>query len=386
MLPSEHKIPIALLAGLMFVLAAASLIVLGTGAEMAAGTGLARGNVSLLVTAFALPYAVFAPLFQLYAGGRHTPRATIITGGLLLAAGLFLTGLAHDQFVLLLSRAVSALGAALITPAALAMATVLVQPNERGRAIAAVYLGFTLASVIGVPLGTQLAQMVGWRAAFFVFAGAAFVLALLARGLLPVTPAANALSLRAAAGLFQDKRALAVFGAATAQLAAQFMLLAPMAPLLTGHFDLAQTLLPPVLLAFGLAGVLGNHLGGAWSDQYPLAGTLMGSLFGLALTLAALSLPLGGYGAAAAFALLAFFGTLFRPPQIVLLTRLVDEDTRSLAIGFNATASYLGLTLGSIASAAVIAGIGYGALGWFALGFLLAAGILIGLARQGEGA
>ena len=384
MLTSEPKILIALLAGLMFVLAAASLMVLGTGADMATDTGLASDNVSLLVTAFALPYAVFAPVFQLFMGSRYTPRTIVIAGGFILSAGLLLTGLSDDQVVLLASRGISAVGAALITPAALALATLIVRPNERGRAIAGVYLGFTLASVIGVPLGTQLAQLLGWRSTFFVFAGAAFVLALIARPLLPVTSPATALSLQAAADLFRDNRVLCVFGAATAQLAAQFMLLAPMAPILIAHFDLTTSLLPWVLFVFGVAGVVGNQLGGTWSDRYSLSRTLMISLLGLAAALVALSLPLGAYAAAAAFAVLAFFGTVFRPPQIVLLTRLVDNDARSLAIGFNATASYLGLTLGSVASAAVITGLGYGALGWFALAFVLVAALLMGWVRQFE--
>ena len=74
---------------------------------------------------------------------------------------------------------------------------------------------------------------------------------------------------------------------------------------------------------------------------------------------------------------LAFFGTLFRPAQLVLLTSAVSPDERGLAIGLNTSASYIGLTVGSVASAAVVTGVGYGALGWAALAFTGLAALVV---------
>lgn len=366
----------------MFVLAAASLIVLGIGADIAADTGIDADRVGLLVTAFALPYAVFAPLGQWWLGNRCSPRAVVITGGVVLAAGLCISGLSAGPVMLLLSRAVSAVGAALITPAALTIAISLVTPGERGRAIAAVYLGFTLASVIGIPLGTLLAQALGWRWTFYGLGGVTLVLTLLALAILPATAATGAVSLRAMGGLLTNSKLLCVLGAALAQLAAQFLLLAPMAVILVDHFNLPASRLPVVLFVFGVAGVIGNDLGGRCSDRFALANTLIASLAGLAVVLLALSLPLGGFLAAVAFALLAFFGTVFRPPQIVLLTNLVNEDLRSTVVGLNTTANYVGLTIGSAVSAAVIPWLGYSALGCVALIFLAAAAALVWFATR----
>ena len=374
-----HNLPIALLSAMMFLLAAVSLIVLGIGVDIAGATGIEPGNAGLLVTAFALPYAILAPLFQLLVGGRSPPGVIVIAGGVVMAVGLLLTGLANEPIVLFLGRALTAMGAALITPAALTMATMLAAPERRGRAIAAVYLGFTLASVIGVPLGTQLAQWLGWRSTFFAFAALSLALSVLGRAVLPALAPTGALSLKAALGIVRDRRVLCVFGAAAAQLAAQFMVLAPMAPLLLHHFGLSLSLLPAVLLAFGIAGVVGNHFGGIWSDGISLGRTLAISLVGLTATLIAFSLPLGGYVAAIVFVFFAFFGTLFRSPQIVLLTRSVDDDLRALAIGLNTSAAYAGLTIGSAASAAVISGSGYHALGWSALAFVAVAVLLLGI-------
>lgn len=374
---AAQRLPIALLSALMFILAAASLIVLGLGAQIAAGTGLAEAEAGLLVTAFALPYALLAPLFQLVAGGHVGPRAVIVAGALTMAAGLILTALAPNASVLLSARALTAAGAALIAPAALATATFLVAEEQRGRAIAAVYLGFTLASVIGVPLGTQLAQWFDWRTTFALFAASALLAALSARFALPQLSAANPLPTAAVRRLLANRRLQFIFAAAVLQLAAQFVLLAPMAPMLLSYFALPSELLAPVLLVFGLAGVAGNWVGGVVADRLELTVSLRLSLVGLALALLAFTWPLNGYGAAAAFAALAFFGTLFRPAQLVLLTGAVSADERGLAIGLNTSASYIGLTLGSAASAAAITGAGYGALGWLALAFTALAAIVV---------
>ena len=370
----------------MFMLAASSLVVLGIGSDVVADTGMPVSEVGLLVTAFALPYAILAPLFQLFCGGRLGARTIIVAGALLLCFGLLLTGVAQHKYLLLFARGLTATGAALLAPAALATATFLVSAEERGRAIAAVYLGFTLASVIGVPLGTQMAQLFDWRSTFFFFAIAALIAAVFARVVLPDLAPANALPLNVLLRLVRERQLQFVLGAAIMQLAAQFMLLAPMAPILLFHFGLAPELLPGALLLFGLAGVLGNHLGGSWSDRMPLGFPLRASVVGLAAALLALTWPLDGYIAVAAFALLAFFGTVFRPPQIVLLTKSVSADQRSLAIGLNMSASYVGLTIGSAASATVATGFGYSALGWGALAFLIVAALLVELAKRVGGA
>lgn len=382
LLVNGNKLTIALLSTLMFVLAAASLIVLGLGAAIAADTGLESGSTGLLVTAFALPYAVAAPLLQLLVGGRCTPRSIIVGGGLLLGVGLLLTSVAQSVGFLLVARGITAIGAALITPAALAMATALVSPGERGRAIAAVLLGFTLASVIGVPMGVQLAQLLSWQATFALFAVMAFALAALAWWALPSKAPDRAPSWRAIRGLAGDRHVLGALAMVVLHLAAQFMVLAPMAVALTLHFGLADALLPVALLVFGVAGVVGNHLGGQWSDRWPVRTTLRIGLAGLAAALVALSAPLDGASAAATFALLAFFGTLFRPPQTLLLTRLVDDDLRALAMGLNTAAAYVGLALGSAASVAVIGQFGFAALGWSALALVVVTALLVELVTR----
>ena len=122
--------------------------------------------------------------------------------------------------------------------------------------------------------------------------------------------------MKAVRRLLGNRRLQFIFGAAVLQLAAQFVLLAPMAPMLLRHFALPPELLAGVLLIFGLAGVAGNWAGGVVADRLDLPVSLRLSLVGLGLALLAFTWPLNGYGAAAAFAALAFFRHALPPGPI----------------------------------------------------------------------
>ena len=372
-----HYASFALLSVAMFTIAGASLVVLGIGAEVTEALGLPPGSAGYLITSFALPYAILAPMFQFLIGGRIGPRTAIVLGGLILGCGLLLSGIAQSGTVLFAARGITAIGAALVTPAALAAAVELALPEERGRAIAIVFLGFTLASLIGVPLGTQITLVAGWRATFYVFAAAAVVTSAMAMAILPSLAPSGSQSLAKSVRLLSNLPLLATFGAAIFQLASQFVFLAAMAPILVHHFELPQSHLPAVLAGFGIAGVIGNHLAGVWSDRAPLRAPLRISMIGLTVTLFVLSFEVNAYIAAALFASIAFFGTLFRPPQIVLLSRIADPDDRGLVFGFNTSASYIGLTIGSFASALTIDAFGYTFLGAVAIALLLPAMLLL---------
>jgi predicted MFS family arabinose efflux permease len=147
------------------------------------------------------------------------------------------------------------------------------------------------------------------------------------------------------------------------QLTAQFVTLAVMPALLMEHFGLPLAYLPVAVIIFGICGVAGNWIAGQWIDRSSAAIPMVASFIGMALALAALALPLGGWGGAAALAGIAFCGTLFRPAQLMLFTGLVTAEERGPALGLNTAASYIGLAFGSVISALIVTSFGFGAVG-----------------------
>src|SRR4029450_5044780 len=122
-----------------------------------------------LVTTYALAYALGSPILAV--AFNNFDRRDVLTLALSGFIAANLLAVAATSFPLLLaSRVLMAMGAALCTPTAIGVAVALAPPERRGRAVALVTSGITVATVIGVPLGTMVGNQFGWRATFVMVA------------------------------------------------------------------------------------------------------------------------------------------------------------------------------------------------------------------------
>jgi hypothetical protein len=122
-----------------------------------------------LVTAYALAYALGSPILAV--AFNNFDRRDVLTLALSGFIAANLLAVASTSFPLLLaSRVLMAMGAALCTPTAIGVAVALASPERRGRAVALVTSGITVATVIGVPFGTMVGNQFGWRATFVMVA------------------------------------------------------------------------------------------------------------------------------------------------------------------------------------------------------------------------
>lgn len=368
------SLPLAALSFANFALGTTSLIVLGLSTPMTAEFGATSGAAGSLVAVFALTYAIAAPVMQWALSGRLRHRSMMLVGLGLLTAGSLWGALAGSFGELLASRVAAALGGAMLGPTSAAAGAALVSPEQRSRALSAVFAGFTLSSVAGVPLAAWLGFSFGWRGAtacvgVMALAAAAAVAATLPdRGEIE-TP----LSLKAVGLMLTDRRVAGGLGTTGLHLAAQFAVYALMSPLLIVHFGLDSSVMPIALLLFGIGGVAGNALAGRLADRVGPGPIVIVSLLGLGATAAVLCLPLPGWAAAVVLAACACFGTLFTAPQQSRLSAVVPPGARGAVLALNASASYLGLALGSAVAGLTQAVLGFAALGGTSLLLLILA-------------
>ena len=333
----------------MFAVGTTSLVVLGIGQEITTKFEISAGAAGWLMTLFAGVFAITAPLAQWYLHGRWTYPRIIQTGLLLLAGGLFWASLANSFVSLLLSRGLAAFGGAMIAPTSAALAISLVPDARRGRALAIVFAGFTLASVVGVPLGTWLGLSFGWRGAMAVIGCLALVaLAAVAVSTQPISKSVAGSQLAEGPIDYSARsRAIAILATTIGFLGAQFTIYAVMAAFLVQGFGLASEALPFALLAFGIAGVAGNAAAGIGADRLGAHIVIWLSLLGLGCMFLMLFVDLRPSWATAVLAGCAFCGTLFTAPQQARLTRLVSADRHGFLLALNVSASYVGIALGS---------------------------------------
>lgn len=330
-----------------FLFGTASLAVIGLLEAMASVWQVTPARIAELVAVHSLTFAVAAPLLQVLFG--HRPRRELISGGLLLLGlGALATVMAPDWSAGLAARVLMALGAAAIGPAASAQGAALVEPSRQAGALATIFAGMTLAIVLGTPLAAWLGHVGSWRTIFMLLAIGAPLLGLMLWRALGAGTAGPRI---AGSGFLRVLERPATAWALLMMLllmAGQFCAYTLLVPLMTQRFGLASGDMTPLLMLFGLGGVIGNLLAGRFGSRLGPVRLIRFSMLGLTLAFAGLmlapALPLPGV---LLMMLWSVCGLLFAAPQQQRLIQLVPPALRSLALAANASAMYLGMSLGA---------------------------------------
>ncbi|WP_341675280.1 MFS transporter [Niveibacterium sp. SC-1] len=375
-LNARTRLGLIALGAAYFTLGVGSLAVIGLLDPMANRFGVARAAVAQLVTVFALSFALAAPLMQMVLG-RVPRRRLLLLGLAVLAAGSLGTALAHGFAWVLACRVVMALGAALIGPTASALGASLVPAAAQGRALATVFAGMSVATVLGVPLAACVGHLADWRSVFVLLALLAGLCALGVATWVEEPEVRTAIDMRSFARVLGTPSSAWAVMVTLLQMAAQFASYALIAVLLRECFGTSAAYVSFALLVFGLGGIGGNTLAGLLGDRFGPEPLLRAAIGGLALVFLALAgLPLGRAGATVLLALWAVLGMVFQAPQQKRLISLMPQ-LRSLVLALNASALYLGMSLGAFLGAHSYAA--FGARSLCVLSFALA--LLAGFAQ-----
>ncbi|MGY1685215.1 MFS transporter [Geodermatophilus sp. SYSU D00867] len=359
-----------------FAIGTTEFVTMGLLPDIADGVGVDIPTAGHVISAYALGVVVGAPVIA--ALGARLPRRALLVG--LMAAflaGNALSALAPGSASLLLARFVSGLPHGAYFGVASLVAASLVPPSLRGRAVSTVMLGLAVANVAGVPAATWLGQTLGWRSAYWavVVLAALTVAAVLA--VVPSTPGAREASVRAELGALRRPQVLLTLAVATVGFGGMFAVYSYVAPLTTEVTGLSRGVVPWVLLAFGIGGVVGTALGGRLAD-IALFRSLVATLVALAVLLALVG-PAAATGPtllAAIFLLAVAASTLVVCLQLRLMEVAGEAQMLGAALNHSAlnAANALGAWLGGVVIAAgygytapSVVGVGLAVLGLVAL-------------------
>jgi predicted MFS family arabinose efflux permease len=145
-----------------FAIGTDAFVIGGVLPAVARSLGVSASSAGLLVTAFAVAYAPGAPILAV-ASARLARRALLVSALTVFAAANALAAVAPTYALVLIARVLAALAAAAFVPASSAVATSLAPTESRGRALATVVAGLTVAQVMGVPFGAFAGASLGWR-------------------------------------------------------------------------------------------------------------------------------------------------------------------------------------------------------------------------------
>ncbi|WP_156410501.1 MFS transporter [Bosea sp. Root381] len=340
------------LAGGAFAIGTGTLIITGILPDLSAGLRASVDTAGLLITIFALAYAVGSPVLSTLFG--KIDRKTVLAGAMAVF-GLANLGaaLASDFTLVMAARVVMALAAGVYMPAANAVAVALVPAERRGRAIALVTGGMTVSLILGVPFGTAVVGFGGWHLAFLLVA--LFSLLALA-GLLVKLPSGlprGASSMRERLAVARRGDILLALATTMLWTTGAFTLYTYIAPFLAAHAGIAGPWLGAALVVSGIGSALGNQIGGIASDRFGPERTLIVVLGVLALalfgaSLAAVTLPPTTAIFVIPVVMLVWSGAGWagHPSQMSRLAAMAPDAT-VVALSLNASALYLGNAAGA---------------------------------------
>lgn len=349
--------PLALLALAVgaFGIGTTEFVMMGLLPDVAADLHVSLPTAGHLVSAYALGVVVGAPLLAAVTA-RTSRRTVLISLMVLFVAGNALSAFAPGYDSLLAARFLSGLPHGAFFGVGAVVATTMVAPERKARSVSLMFLGLTVANIVGVPVATLMGQHLGWRATFLGVSaiGLAAIAALAA--LIPHDHApAPVTGLRGELAALRSLPVWLALGTTVAGFGALFSAYSYVTPMLTDAAGFADGSVTLLLALFGVGATIGNLLGGRLADV-SLRGTLFGGLTALAAVLALFPLLMSaGWSAALAVALLGVAAFVTGSPlQLMVMEKA--SAAPSLASSANQAAFNLanagGAWIGGLALAA----------------------------------
>ncbi|WP_100498954.1 MFS transporter [Geodermatophilus chilensis] len=346
-----------------FGIGTTEFVVMGMLPEVAEGLGVSVPSVGLLISAYAVGVVVGAPTLTAL-GLRFPPRRTLVGLMVLFVVGNALSAVAPTYETLAAARVLTALSHGSFFGVGAVAARRLVAPERGTSAISLMIAGLTVANVVGVPLGTFVAQQTSWR---LVLGAVAAIGLVTIAGLLAWMPAelGEPGDLRSELAAFRRGQVWLVLGLTMVGFSALFAVYSYVSPILTELGGIPVEWVTPVLALFGVGTTVGTLAGGRLGDRYGFSFVVVG-LLATAVVLAAFAVL--ARTPVTAVVLLVLFGTLaFALGPVVQNSVIEAARVRggSLVSAANQGAFNVANALGAALGAAVLsAGLGYTAPIW----------------------
>lgn len=364
-----------------FVIGAGVMVVPGTLNEISADLHVPVAGAGQLITVGGVVMCLGAPLLAAVVAGwdrRRLLALCMLWYALLHLACAAAAGLGW----LLPLRAIAVVSPAIFTPQAAACVGLLVPPQERGRAITFIFVGWSLASVLGLPMAAFIGGTLGWRAAFGVITVLSLISAAWVWRTLPDGVRPPALSREAWGRTFASRPLMLCIAVTVLYAAGQFVLLSYLAPFFRQTLNASAGATSLLFMCFGAFGFVGNvlmsrHIDRIGADRAVLVSVALMAVSFIAWPLASVSLLLAAI-VLVPWGLGCFASNSAQQARLVGLA----PTLASASIALNSSALYAGQAIGAAGGGWLILNAGFGVLHWAGLAALLAAMALSVLAAR----
>lgn len=307
----------------------------------------------LLISAYALGVLIGAPVMTLTTG-RVPWRALLIGLAAIFTAGNLLAAIADSYAILFAARVLTAFNHGAFFGVGSIVAVSLVAPERRASAVAAMFMGLTIANVVGVPVATWAGEHLGWRASFWGIAALGVAMMASLRLTLPPLPASGGESALAELRVLTRGPVLAALGLTVVGSSAMFTVFTYIVPILREVTQASLGFVTAMLVTYGLGLTAGNWLGGRFADR-SVDRTLIVTLASLSAILVAFAVLMPHAGPSAVLIFLWGTASFALVPPLQVRVMSAAADAPNLASAVNIGAFNLGNAIGAALGGGVIA-------------------------------
>lgn len=354
-----------------FAIGTTEFVTMGLLPQIARGVDVSIPAAGHLISAYAVGVVVGAPVLAFF--GARLPRRGLLIA-LMAAYAVFnaLSALATGYHLLTVARFLDGLPHGAYFGVASLVAASMAAPGRKGRAVALVMLGLSVANVVGVPAATWLGQHLGWRSAFWAVAALALLTMAMIVAFVPACPGDRAATGRREIAAFTKPQVWLTLVAGAIGFGGMFAVYTYIAPTITDVGGLRESAVPVFLFVFGLGMVAGTWVAGELAD-WSIFRSLLGSSLGMGVVLLAFWVvsPHGWWALPVVF-LITVLGSVL---VVNLQLRLMDVagDAQTLGAAMNHASLNLANALGAWLGGLVIAA-GYGYRSTALVGVVLSVG------------
>ncbi|GGB06588.1 MFS transporter [Macrococcus hajekii] len=329
----------------IFVVGMVELVVAGVLTLISDDLNISPALAGQLVTIYALTFAISGPLLVKLTE-RFNPKYVLLISLAIFMIGNALNAAGPTFTVIVIGRIIASAAASIIVVKILALTVVLSRPEARGRMLGLVYVGFSGANVFGVPIGTKLGELLGWRATFWLIVLFSLVAAVLLMFQLP-NKIATQHSEPADNQLLHPKEATKYISITFILLAANSAVFTYISPIMLDQgYNLTDVSL--ALFVAGIGSMTGTSFGGAMTDRFGSRKWLLISLSVFMLSLLVFNFVLSSFVVLLFIILIWNFSEWSTNPAIQMgIINQVKGDTSQI-MAWNMSALNAGIGLGAL--------------------------------------
>ena len=322
---------------------------------IACDLGVSIPAAGLLVSAYAFGVLIGAPLMTLTTG--RVPRRTLLIGLMgIFTLGNLLSAIAPEYWSLMAARVVTSFNHGAFFGVGSIVAASVVAPNRRAGAVAAMFMGLTIANITGVPLAAWAGETLGWRTSFWGIAGLGALAMIALRLTLPhgrVEAASDECAMKAELAVLKRGPVLAALALTVIGSSAMFTVFTYIAPILKEQTLASSAFVTAMLVVYGVGLTVGNWLGGRFADR-SVDRTLIITLGALAALLVLFAVIMPWQAPAALVIFLWGVASFALVPPLQMRVMTAAADAPNLASAMNIGAFNLGNAIGAALGGAVI--------------------------------